>query len=653
MIAQQIIRHSLVIFCAAWISLGEPQIKGKVSNPRHLQANRSPSEECVGDCSISGKDCTKLCKQPFNGTMTFVCLRGQWEESTETCTRLNIQSLLQRISRPGPDVNTFSTLGGRDGQFCPADFSCITNSVLKEEPKAGDIVGVVTLLKTISSNFSTNVTTAKLKSYSKMANHILKGSILPEWAFVSDKNASSTLMKSVVSFARNLKIRNSPLDVSDPFIETKGAKIDKNTPEKTFTLSFGFNDSKSRLKGAVSLLREELQLLPADSQIITVAMPTLGPILEKTLPGSISLNGMVLSVALPKALEKVSLTFEKMNKTANVVCVAWRSAYQIWDKTACELEKESSATATATCRCQYQPDQLQSFSILMSSVNVNHPALHYITHVGLAVSICSLLLCLAIEAAVWRQVTQTHLSYMRHVCLVNIAVSLLIADILFIVVHIMTDLPKKHEGCVTATFFVHFFYLALFFWMLALGLLILYGLLAIFWHLRKSALLALAFCIGYGCPTVIALLTVMITEPRKVYLRDNTCWLNWNESRALLAFIIPAFLIIGVNLVVVFVVLAKSGRSSVGNRSNTQDLVTVIRVGKNLVLLTPLLGLTWVFGLLIVHNDRLDFHIVFSLLNSFQGGFILLFGTLLDRKTREVLWMKCFPSKTPPSDAKL
>ncbi|XP_077173214.1 adhesion G protein-coupled receptor F4 [Paroedura picta] len=651
MFAQQLICPLLVIFCATWISLGEPQTKGEISKNR-LKAG-SQQEKCVGHCHVSGKDCTEPCDRPLHGKMTFACPGGWWQKSEETCASLDVQSLLKRVSRY--EVHPYSAhgsvAGARDGRFCTADFSCIIGDVLSAEPVAGNIVNIVMLLQNLSSDMSADVTVEKLRSYSKMANHILDGTSLPNWAFVSEKNASSILLESVISFAGKLQIGSSPPDVSEAFITTQGARINRGTPKNSFTFSLGFNGSKSRLNGTVSLPREGLLRLPADSQVITVAFPTLGPIIEKTLSKGVSVNGMVLSAVLPKALEKVSLAFEKMNKTVNSLCVAWHSAHRRWDETACELEDESPAVVT--CRCHQQPAVFQSFSILMSPVRVKHPALHFITGVGLVVSIGSLVLCLAIEAAVWRQTTQTHISYMRHVCLVNIAASLLIADILFIIATFVNATPRNYDGCVTATFFVHFFYLALFFWMLALGLLILYGLLVIFRHLRKSTLLAVAFGIGYGCPTVIALLTVVITEPRKGYLRDDACWLNWNETKALLAFVIPALLIVGVNLVVVVVVLVKSGRSSIGDRSKTQDLVTVIRVSKNLLLLTPLLGLTWGFGLAVVHKASLAFHIVFSVLNAFQGFFILLLGTLLDRKTRESLRMKCCPSKTPSSDTTL
>ncbi|XP_054856936.1 adhesion G protein-coupled receptor F4 isoform X2 [Eublepharis macularius] len=656
MTAQRIICHSLVVFCVVWISLGEPQIKGKVFNNK-LEVRRNP-QECVGNCRAGGQECSEPCKNPFHGNKTFVCLAGQWQKSTETCSSLDVQSLLQRISKPRivagkPEYEMHhysshsSTTRGEEWP-CPMDFSCIIQDILSAPPVAGNIVDIVKLLRSISINLSTNVTIEKLMSFSKMADRILNGSLLPDWAFISEKNASCVLLESVISFAGKLRV---PQNVSNSFIATKCARINKNTLEKSFTFSLGFNNSKSNINGTVSLPPEGLRLLSSDSQAISVALPTLGPIIETTLLKNISVNGMVLSVTLPEVLKEVSLRFEKMNKTENLKsqCVAWHSKNQKWDGTACDLQEESSAVAI--CRCKHQPFLFQSFSILMSQNGVKNAALHTITCVGLVVSICSLVLCLAIEMVVWHQITQTQISYMRHICLVNIAVSLLVADVLFIVAAFVNNMPRNHNTCVAATFFVHFFYLALFFWMLALGLLILYGLLVIFWHLRKSTLLVAAFGIGYGCPLVIALLTVMITEPRKGYLREGACWLNWHHTKALLAFIIPALLIIGINLIVVLVVIARSGRSSVGNRSKPQDLVTVIRVSKNVALLTPLLGLTWGFGLATVVNDAsLALHVTFSLLNAFQGFFILLFGTLLDRKTRESLRMKFFPSKIPSPD---
>ena len=99
---------------------------------------------------------------------------------------------------------------------------------------------------------------------------------------------------------------------------------------------------------------------------------------------------------------------------------------------------------------------------------------------------------------------------------------------------------RHHSACVAATFFVHFFYLSVFFWMLAKALLILYGILIVFHTLPKSVLVAALFAVGYGCPLLIAAITVAATEPGKGYLRPEACWLNWDMTKALLAFVVPA-----------------------------------------------------------------------------------------------------------------
>lgn len=159
----------------------------------------------------------------------------------------------------------------------------------------------------------------------------------------------------------------------------------------------------------------------------------------------------------------------------------------------------------------------------------------------------------------------------------------------------------------------------MFFWMFTLGLLILYGLLFIFFKITRSIFIATACFIGYGCPLVISMLTVAITEPKNGYLRSGACWLNWYETKALLAFVVPALSIIVVNVVVVVVVVVKTGRSSVGEGCKSQDLSSMIRVSKNVALLTPLLGLTWGFGLATIVDSRsLAFHVTFALLNAFQ-----------------------------------
>ncbi|KAF3849480.1 hypothetical protein F7725_019199 [Dissostichus mawsoni] len=91
--------------------------------------------------------------------------------------------------------------------------------------------------------------------------------------------------------------------------------------------------------------------------------------------------------------------------------------------------------------------------------------LDLITYVGVGISLASLVICLIIEGYVWKAITKNSTAFMRHVSIINTALSLLIADICFIIGAI-ADNPAENPGretlmfqltCSTATFFMHFF----------------------------------------------------------------------------------------------------------------------------------------------------------------------------------------------------
>uniref|UniRef100_A0A673GFQ5 G-protein coupled receptors family 2 profile 2 domain-containing protein n=1 Tax=Sinocyclocheilus rhinocerous TaxID=307959 RepID=A0A673GFQ5_9TELE len=137
-------------------------------------------------------------------------------------------------------------------------------------------------------------------------------------------------------------------------------------------------------------------------------------------------------------------------------------------------------------------------------------------------------------------------SYMRHVSIVNIAVSLLIANICFIIGAAIAEQeqPPSVDRCSPAVFFMHFFYLALFFWMLMSALLLFYRTVMVLSQMSRAKMMVIAFTVGYGAPLLIAVITVASTAgPQNYISKRNACWLNWNESKALLAFVIPALTI--------------------------------------------------------------------------------------------------------------
>ncbi|KAK5617380.1 hypothetical protein CRENBAI_006844 [Crenichthys baileyi] len=200
---------------------------------------------------------------------------------------------------------------------------------------------------------------------------------------------------------------------------------------------------------------------------------------------------------------------------------------------------------------------------------------------------------------------------------------------------------KNAAACTAATFFIHFFYLALFFWMLASGLLLLYRTVSVFeGGLSKMSMLIIGFCLGYGAPLIVATITIAATAPSNQYIRENVvCWLNWDGSKALLGFVIPALMIVVINLIILIVVIAKLLRRRVGeNAAQAGEKHVLVVIARSLAVLTPFFGLTWGLGVgTMVSPKNIGIHITFALFNSLQGFFILVFGTLLDRTVRSAL----------------
>uniref|UniRef100_A0A671NCZ9 Adhesion G protein-coupled receptor F7 n=1 Tax=Sinocyclocheilus anshuiensis TaxID=1608454 RepID=A0A671NCZ9_9TELE len=271
--------------------------------------------------------------------------------------------------------------------------------------------------------------------------------------------------------------------------------------------------------------------------------------------------------------------------------VFWNFSLNTWDSTVCEAKPSRNEIGKITCECNHTT----SFSILMSPFHIKHIALAYITYIGVAISMA----------------INDKKSFMRHVSIVNIAVSLLIANICFIIGAAITEQeqPTSVGRCSPAVFFMHFFYLALFFWMLMSALLLFYRTVMVLSQMSRAKMIVIAFIVGYGAPLLIAVITVASTAgPQNYISKKNACWLNWYESKALLAL------------------------RGVGAATQPDEKHALVVIARCVAFLTSLFGLTWGFGFGTMVSQDLGVHVVFVILSSLQGFFVLVFGTLLDSK---------------------
>ncbi|KAK5858023.1 hypothetical protein PBY51_011223 [Eleginops maclovinus] len=375
--------------------------------------------------------------------------------------------------------------------------------------------------------------------------------------------------------------------------------------------------------------------------------------LEKYLPlndKDLKANSIVVSTTTEKETQsvEVKIHFQLLEKRPPHVllkCVAWDNASQGWSEEGCTW---SGSSNEGLCICKH----LSSFAILMQRYPLKIPGLDEVTQVGLCVSVMSLVISLIIEVLVWSSVVKTNTLYIRHTAHINISLCLLVTDSCFLG---SMDPPNISDlWCRISVVLKHFSLLSTFFWMLCLSSMLMHQAVFLFHNVSKKIYLRLSMFLGYVCPLLIVVITFLVYdggdggdagEEGKYYSR-NTCWLMYDGfmKGSIHTFIIPLGVIVIVNMFSMVVVIMKLlDRPKNAEQTNEGEKKAAVTVMRTVILLTPIFGLTWVFGFAVMLVDLTStvlatlVNYVFTLLNAFQGLFILLTTCVMDKSTREAL----------------
>uniref|UniRef100_A0A8C9ZFW4 Adhesion G protein-coupled receptor F3b n=1 Tax=Sander lucioperca TaxID=283035 RepID=A0A8C9ZFW4_SANLU len=345
--------------------------------------------------------------------------------------------------------------------------------------------------------------------------------------------------------------------------------------------------------------------------------------LQNYLPekGDFEPNSIVVSTTMTtsesKLLESVNvkINFQLLKprpRDVQIKCVSWDNTTRSWSEKGCEWlgsSKEGSCTCT----------HLSTFAILMSRYPVNITGLEEVTYVGLSVSVVSLIFSMAIELTVWSAVVKTISSYLRHTAHIHIALCLLIADCCFLASSNPKDLPEM--WCKVFVVLKHFCYLSMFFWMLCLSSI-------------KNAYMRFFLFLGYVCPLLIVVITFLCynTGAKDVYFSSDTCWLRYSGllKGSIHTFVIPVGIIVFFNVFSMIVVIMKLLDHPINtdkSNENDNEKKAAKTAMRSVILLTPIFGVTWIFGFAVI--NLFSFHL--------QGLFILLTTCLGDKLIREAL----------------
>ncbi|KAH3725557.1 hypothetical protein DPMN_051402, partial [Dreissena polymorpha] len=249
-------------------------------------------------------------------------------------------------------------------------------------------------------------------------------------------------------------------------------------------------------------------------------------------------------------------------------------------------------------------------------------ALSIISAVGCAISIFCLAITVVAYLLVWRYVKSD-----RAVLLLSLCVALIISYALFLG---GVDRVANEVTCAVISALLHYFYLVVFFTMLAYGVEIAISVIYVF---KTDSRLKWLLPVAWVAPVIIVAVSLGVTKTEG-YGNDEFCWLSV-EDGVLWAFVGPALCIILINTIIVITVIHKMFKSSAMRTKSDKEKA---RLGvRSLCVLLPILGITWVFGVFSVNEQTVAFQYIFAVCNALQGVLIFVFHCVFNKQLRQGL----------------
>ncbi|KAA8581901.1 hypothetical protein FQN60_008641 [Etheostoma spectabile] len=550
---------------------------------------------------------------------------GTWEAVVAHCVNLDVNLALQQaiivdVGLGSPDknaANVFSLLGN------------ITNNT-KAINSYANMNATVQVLISLSQKSISIVEESAIYDFLESSSNLLERPLKDSWTLNTGESNSSLADSYLTSVEKLIQKTNKTYTNKQNNLEVMASICTKGSPcsNTVFDVTVNLEPSLGSVKTAgfkelQNYLTEEKDFEPNSIVVSTTMTNTESKELKSV---NVNINFQLLKPRPPNV---------------QIKCVSWDNNTRSWSEEGCEW-KGSSEERLCTCT------HLSSFAILMSRYPTEIKWLTEVTYVGLSISVVSLIISMVIELTVWSAVVKTIGSYLRHTAHIHISLCLLIADGCFLASSNPKDLTEM--WCKIFVLLKHFCYLSMFFWMLCLSSMLLHKTIFPFHQTSKKAYMRFFLFLGYVCPLLIAVITFLGYNggAKDVYFSSDTCWLRYSGlmKGSIHTFVIPVGIIVLFNVFSMLVVIMKlldhpiNTDKSNENENEKKAALTALR---SVILLTPIFGVTWIFGFAVMLLDltigtvAFVVNYAFTVLNAFQGLFILLTTCLGDKLTREAL----------------
>ncbi|NWU93642.1 AGRD2 protein, partial [Upupa epops] len=300
----------------------------------------------------------------------------------------------------------------------------------------------------------------------------------------------------------------------------------------------------------------------------------------------------------------------------------------MWSSAGCSVV--TSLPDSTACFCNHSTN----FAVLLQVFEMQRTAqeeltLQTLTFIGCGVSFCALIVTFILFLAVGVPKSE------RTAVHKNLIFALAAAEALLM----FSELAKTNQVlCFMVTALLHLFFMAAFSWMLVEGLLLWSKVVAV--NMSEERRMKFYYLTGWGLPAVIV--SVTLATSFTTYVADARCWLN-ARTGVIWAFVGPVLSILAVNafvlsrVVVVTVSSARRRSKMLTPSSSLQSQIggQIWATAKPILVLLPVLGLTWVCGVLV--HLSIVWAYVFIVLNSLQGLYIFLVYAVYNSEVRNAI----------------
>ncbi|XP_041648002.1 adhesion G-protein coupled receptor D2 [Cheilinus undulatus] len=342
-------------------------------------------------------------------------------------------------------------------------------------------------------------------------------------------------------------------------------------------------------------------------------------------------KAQTISVAVKYTLSSSHVV--KYSQHATPVCAFWNfeSMYNqtnSWSSDGCRVTFASPGVTS--CQCNHTTN----FAVLMNYLESKWSPeeeliLTKLTFIGCGASLCALVVTLMLFTVL--DIPKSDRTSIHK----NLFIALICAQVILLC---SGSAIHNKVACTLVAALLHLFFMAAFSWMLVEGLLLWSKVVAV--NLNEDRHMKYYYLIGWGLPVLIV--TITLASASGKYSADGYCWLSV-QNGIIWGFAGPVIFIIMVNLMVltrvVIITISTAKRRSImlamGTSPVEQAYEQLRAAVKAVLVLLPILGLTWLCGVLVPFSIVMAY--IFILLNSLQGLFIFLIYGVYNTEVRSTV----------------